>query len=222
MSLEIILFGYYPYLVAILFIVAGSLRFRRDLLSWRAGSAPVSHIHRLSPFSKIFHVAMLGLLLGHCFGLIVPMSLYGTFGVTADVKQLLAALSGGALGLLGLSGLLYYLYRRLTDPEKRATGSRMDKFVLVFIAVELLLGLASLPVAYSDGGQMVLLSAWARGILTGSPGTAELLGPVSWIIKLHVFVGVTFFLLVPFSHLVHMWTLPLRCLLYPEQVVIER
>lgn len=221
---ETLVFGYYPYVAAIMFLGGSLLKLRRDVLSWRDGTAPLCHIGPLSPLSKLFHVSVLALLLGHVAGMLIPYSVYHALGLSATIKQLLAVIVGGSFGLLCLAGLVYYTHRRLTSAEKRAIGTKMDLFVLVFLGLELVLGLMTLPVSlwHLDGNQMLILSEWAGSIVTLHPGAAELLVDVSWIFKLHLFFGITLFVLVPFSHLGHMWTVPLRYLLYPNQVVIER
>lgn len=224
MTVHTFLFGYFPYIAATVFAIGSLLTLHRDLSSWRNGTAEPCHIHRLSPLSKLFHVAIFALLLGHIAGLLVPFNIYQSLGVSASAKQLFAATTGGGFGLLCAAGLVYYLHRRLTCPDKRATGTKMDVFVLLFIGAELLLGLATVPLslAHRDGSQMLLFAEWAQRIVTFQGGAADLLISVSWVFRLHILLGIGFFILIPFSHLVHMWTVPLRMLLYRDQVIIER
>jgi nitrate reductase gamma subunit len=222
-STNTLLFGYYPYVAAVVFLVGSLVKTRQSLASWHSGTAEPCHIGLISRPSKLFHVTILGLLLGHTAGMLVPYAAYQAVGISASIKQLLAIFTGGSFGLLCLAGLLYYLHRRLTDPEKRAHGTTMDLIVLLFIGLVLVLGLMTLPVswAHSDGSQLLILSQWAIGILTFKPGAADLLINVSAILKWHIFFGISFFVLIPFSHLPHMWTVPLRYLLYPDQFVLE-
>ncbi|MBX9691882.1 MAG: respiratory nitrate reductase subunit gamma [Cyanobacteria bacterium] len=224
MTVHTLLFGYFPFIAAIIFVAGNLLRLRRDLVSWRSGTAEPCHIYRLSPLSKLFHVGIFVLLFGHIAGLLVPPSIYQSMGISASAKQLFAAVTGGGFGVLSFFGLAYYLHHRLTCPEKRATGTSMDVFVLLFIGAELLLGLATVPLslAHSDGSQMLIFAEWAQRILLFQADAGNLLVEVSWLFKLHILLGIGFFILIPFSHLVHMWTVPLRMLLYPDQVTIER
>jgi len=48
---------------------------------------------------------------------------------------------------------------------------------------------------------------------------ASLLNQVGLIYKLHLFLGMTVFLLFPFTRLVHIWSVPLGYLFRPYQVV---
>lgn len=55
---------------------------------------------------------------------------------------------------------------------------------------------------------MVILAEWAQHIVTFRGGAADLIAGVHWIFKLHIFGGLTVFLLFPFSRLVHIWSAP--------------
>ena len=50
--------------------------------------------------------------------------------------------------------------------------------------------------------------AWAQGIVTLQPGAAALIADVNPIFKLHLFLGMTIFLVFPFTRLVHVWSAP--------------
>jgi nitrate reductase gamma subunit len=56
---------------------------------------------------------------------------------------------------------------------------------------------------------MLKLMSWAQGILTLNPGVSVLVSDVSPIFKLHLFLGMTIFLLFPFTRLVHVWSAPI-------------
>ena len=59
--------------------------------------------------------------------------------------------------------------------------------------------------SHSDGGVMLLLSDWAQRIVTFRPNAEGLVG-VPWPFKAHLILGMTIFLLFPFSRLVHVWS----------------
>jgi nitrate reductase gamma subunit len=56
---------------------------------------------------------------------------------------------------------------------------------------------------------MVKFMNWAQGILTLHPDAAALIVDVSPIFKLHLFLGMTIFLVFPFTRLVHVWSAPI-------------
>src|SRR5262249_41438572 len=136
-----------------------------------------------------------------------PHSLYELF-ISVPAKQLLAVVSGGLAGLLCFVGLTLLLHRRLFDARIRATSKPMDIAVLLVLWVQLVLGLFTLPLSlqHSDGSVMLVLSEWAQRIVTFRSGAADLLAGVSWVYLLHLVLGMTIFLLFPFSRLVHVWS----------------
>jgi nitrate reductase gamma subunit len=63
-----------------------------------------------------------------------------------------------------------------------------------------------LSAQHLDGSVMMVLAEWAQRIATFQSGAAELMTPMSWIFKLHMFLGMTVFLIFPFTRLVHVWS----------------
>ena len=59
-----------------------------------------------------------------------------------------------------------------------------------------------------DGHEMVKFMGWAQGILTLQPGIAANILDVHPIFKAHLVLGMTIFLLFPFTRLVHVWSAP--------------
>ena len=55
---------------------------------------------------------------------------------------------------------------------------------------------------------MVRLSQWAQGILTLQPNVDQYLKGLDWPYLVHLVLGMTIFLLFPFSRLVHLWSAP--------------
>ena len=124
-----------------------------------------------------------------------------------------------------LVGLTMLVQRRLTDPRIRANSTRMDIFILLLLYAQLILGLLTVPVSlmHLDGGNMLLLMQWARNVVTFDPLEAvAAIGPIGFLFKLHIVLGLTIFLVFPFSRLVHIWSAPLTYPARPYQVVRQR
>ena len=102
------------------------------------------------------------------------------------------------------------LHRRLFDARIRQTSTYMDLSVLIIMWVQLLLGLITLPYSFrhTDGSVMVQLSHWAQGILMVQPIDAKTLQGLDWPYLVHLVLGMTIFLIFPFSRLVHIWSAP--------------
>jgi len=222
--LNTLLFGYYPYVAMSVFIIGSIARYDRDQYTWRTGSSQLLRAKELRLGSNLFHIGILLLFVGHFVGLLTPPAVYHGLGLSTSAKQILAVVAGGVFGGVCAKGIYILIRRRLTDARIRATSSRMDIFILLLIGVQLALGLLTLPISiyHSDGSNMLLLSEWAQRIVTFRSGAADQISDIGTLFKLHLFLGMTIFLVFPFSRLVHVWSVPLGYIARPYQVVRRR
>ena len=222
--LNTLLFGYYPYVAMSVFIIGSIARYDRDQYTWRTGSSQLLRAKELRLGSNLFHIGILLLFVGHFAGLLTPPAVYHGLGLSTSAKQMLAVVAGGLFGGICAKGIYILIRRRLTDARIRKTSSRMDIFILLLIGVQLALGLLTLPISlyHSDGGNMILLSEWAQRIVTFRSGAADQISNIGTLFKLHLFLGMTIFLVFPFSRLVHVWSVPLGYIVRPYQVVRRR
>ena len=207
-ALEVFVFGIYPYIALGVFFLGSLVRFDREQYTWRSESSQMLKTGALRWGSNLFHIGIIGLFLGHFVGMLTPKAVFHAIGVTAADKQLLAVVAGGIFGAICLLGLIMLIARRLSEPRIRATTRKMDLVVLFWILATLGLGLGTLPLslAHSDGSTMLQLMAWAQSIVTFQGDAVGHLAGVSPLFRLHMFMGMTLFLLFPFSRLVHVWS----------------
>lgn len=223
-TLNILLFQVYPYIAIAVFLIGSWVRFDHAAYTWRSGSSQLLSDRGMRVGSNLFHVGMLAIIGGHTIGLLTPHHIYEPF-ITAPDKQLLAMIAGGVFGLVMLVGLLILLVRRLFNPRIRATSAKRDILVLVLLLTQLSLGLSSIFISYDhlDGNQMIKLGEWAQHIVTfRMAGAADYIADAHWIFRAHVFLGLTLFLIAPFTRLVHVWSVPLGYLMRPYQIVRKR
>jgi nitrate reductase gamma subunit len=202
-----LLFGIYPYIALAVFFLGSLIRFDREQYSWKSDSSQLLRRKQLLLGSNLFHIGVLFLFFGHLFGMLTPHFIYEPF-ISSGSKQVLAMVSGGIAGLLAFVGLTLLLHRRLTEPRIRATSKGSDILILVLLWLQLLLGLATIPLSaqHLDGSMMVRLAEWGQRIVTFRGGAVELLEGAGWIFKTHLFLGMTIFLIFPFTRLVHIWS----------------
>ncbi len=220
-----LLFGVYPYLAGTVFLVGSLVRFDRDQFTWKAGSSQMLRTRNMVVASNLFHLGILGIFFGHLVGLLTPPAVFHALGLSPSAKQLLAVVAGAVFGLMCLVGLLLLVHRRLTDDRVKATSTRMDILVLSLLLTQLSLGLITLPVSlhHLDGANMLQLMSWARNVVTFDPGVAVAsLQGIGWLFKAHLLLGMTIFMVFPFSRLVHIWSAPLGYLGRPYQIVRQR
>lgn len=223
--LDTLLFGIYPYICLVVFLVGSLLRYDRDQYTWKSDSSQMLRTGTLRWGSNLFHVGVLFLMFGHFFGMLTPHALYGSF-ISAGSKQVIAMVSGGIAGTLAFVGVTMLLIRRLGDPRIRAHSKTSDIVLLVLLWVQLVLGLGTIPMSaqHLDGSMMMKLAGWAQHIVTFQGGAAALIVDASWVFKAHMFLGMTLFLVFPFTRLVHVWSgfASLAYTLRPWQVVRDR
>ena len=219
------LFGYYPYLCMVVFLAGSLARFDRDQYTWKSDSSQMLRTGTLRWGSNLFHFGILFLFFGHFFGLLTPHWVYEPF-ISPAHKQLVAIIAGGIAGFICFAGLTLLLHRRLFDARIRLTSHRTDLAILLILWVQLTLGLVTMPYSleHSDGSTMLVLSDWAQRVFTFRVGGAEGLIPLAWPFKVHLVLGMTIFLLFPFSRLVHVWSgfATVAYLLRPHQLVRSR
>lgn len=198
-------FGIYPYIALSVMIIGSIARYERDPFTWKSSSSELLRHRQLMLGSVLFHYGVLVVFLGHFFGLLVPHQIYEAFGIYAEAKQLLAASVGGIAGLSAITGAAILTHRRLKDPRIRATSSFWDTTILLMILAQLTLGLISVPysIATASHPEVVSFMEWADGIFTFRTDAAQHIAHVALIYKIHIVLGLTIFLVFPFTRLVH-------------------
>ena len=224
-TLDNFLFGIYPYIALAVFLLGSLIRFDRDQYTWKSDSSQLLKAGQLRWGSNLFHIGVLFLFVGHSIGMLTPHFIYEHF-ISAGNKQLMAMVSGGLAGLLGFIGVTILLHRRLTEPRIRINSKTSDIVLLVLLWLQLALGLLTIPLSgqHLDGSMMMKLAGWAQAIVTFQPGAVELLTEAGFVFKLHMFLGMSIFLIFPFTRLVHVWSGfgTVAYLVRPYQVVRAR
>jgi nitrate reductase gamma subunit len=223
--LNLFAFGIYPYIAIAIMVIGSWIRYDREQYTWKTSSSQLLESKQLRKGSIAFHIGILGIFVGHFFGLLMPKEIWYLFGITTQMKQMIAIVAGGLFGLLCFYGLTVLIKRRLFNPRIRATSNPMDIAILFLLYAQLILGLLSITVSmgHLDGAEMLKLMAWAQNTVTfNSVAAAEAISGVHWIFKLHVFLGMTLFVVFPFSRLVHMLSVPVQYISRQHQIVRQR
>lgn len=217
------LFGIYPYIAITVMILGSIIRYDADPFSWKSKSSQILRRRQFVIGSVLFHVGVLVIFFGHLVGLLTPVVVFDALGISHGAKQVLAMAAGGIAGVMALVGGGMLLHRRLTDPRVRAHSTLADNGILILLLAQLVLGLMTILVSvqHLDGHEMLLLMSWAQGIAYFQAGAADHIVNVHWLFKLHIFLGLTIFLLFPFTRLVHMISAPVRYLWRPGYQIVR-
>ena len=202
------LFGFYPYVALAVFFLGSLIRFDREQYTWKSDSSQLLRHGQLRWGSNLFHIGVLGIFAGHFTGLLTPVRIWHALGIQLAEKQMTAMVGGGIFGAMCALGLIILLHRRLSDARIRANSRPMDIVILVLLLAQVTLGLAGIPLSmqHMDGSEMVKFMGWAQHIWSFRGGAVDLIADVSIIFKLHLVLGLTIFLVFPFTRLVHIWS----------------
>ena len=205
-----LLFGWYPYLAVTVMLFGSILRFDRAQYSWRSESSQFLRRKQMLVGSNLFHLGILVILVGHFVGLLTPIAVFEGLGISHTAKQLMAMVVGGIAGIASLIGCSLLLHRRLFDPRIRRNSSTGDILVLSLIWLQLVVCISTFywSLEAMDGSEMVRFMGWAQGLITFRPGASELLLETALVYRLHIVIGLTIFLITPFTRLVHVFSAP--------------
>jgi nitrate reductase gamma subunit len=218
-------FGIYPYIALAVFFLGSLVRFDRDQYTWKSDSSQLLRRRELRWGSNLFHFGILVVFFGHLFGFLIPESIADAF-VTPTQHALLAMVGGGIAGACALAGLTILIHRRITDPRIRANTRPWDILIMSLLWIQLALGLWTIYVSAEHlGGPMFQqLVQYVQGIVIFRAGNADLLSGVPWVYQAHIALGLTIFLVFPFTRLAHIWSgfATVAYLFRPPQLVRTR
>lgn len=221
-SFHNLIFGVYPYICLAVFFIGSWLRFDREQYTWKTDSTQLLSKANVRLASNLFHIGVLLIFFGHFVGLLTPHFIFAA--IMPDIThQYLAITAGTIFGITALLGGVILWFRRFFNPRIALTGRWSDKFVLTWVMLTLILGLLTIPTSIGHAGHgdprvVTSLAEWIQSIVYLYPNPAFIEG-VDVIFKLHLFFGMTVFLIFPFTRLVHIWSAPFSYLTRAYQLV---
>jgi len=223
--MDLLLWGVLPYLVALVLIAGLIWRYRYDQFGWTTRSSQLYESRLLRIASPLFHFGLLVVLAGHVMGLLIPKA--WTDLVIAQETYHAVALGAGTLaGIATLVGISLLIYRRRTTGPVFLATTRNDKLMYVVLVAAIVLGMiatltGSTTPTGAEHNYRETVSIWFRSLLVFQPNVAAMVAS-TWQFKVHIVVGLGLFALVPFSRLVHAFTVPLHYLFRPYVVYRSR
>lgn len=216
-------FGIYPYIAITVFFVGSLLRYDRDQYTWKASSSQLLSKKDMRLGSNLFHIGIIALFFGHLMGLLTPHWAYH-FVMTAGQKQMMAMTAGGIFGITCLIGMILLIRRRMLDARIKATSQPTDLPILLILFVQLVLGLLTIPASaqHPDGSSMLALASWAQHLVTFQGDAASFVAGEAFIFKAHLVLGLTIFLVFPFTRLVHVWSAPIQYLVRSGYQIVRK
>ncbi len=217
--MDTLLFIAFPYMALVLAIGVGIYRHARKPYTYSSLSSELLENRKLFWGSVPFHYGLVLILLAHLLAALLPRAAGWLLG--AEIRRLVLEVTGMALGLYTLFGLIVLIMRRLAPKSLvQAATTYMDGVVLFVLLIQIGSGIA---IAIFDrwGGLWYLHTAvpwfWSLAALHPEISTVTSLPA---FVKLHFVFGFVVILVFPFSRLVHLVMFPIQYLWRPHQVVI--
>ena len=169
--------------------------------------------------SIIFHYAIILSFFGHIVGLLTPDSVMHALRISMEAHTVVAVGMGMILAPLVVVGLGILLWRRTTNEHVWATTVPMDVLVVVLILINGCTGFYQAYVAHFP--VFVTVGPWLRSLVVFRPDVV-LMETVPLFLQIHVVSAFTLFALIPFSRLVHIFSVPVTYALRPFQIYRRR
>lgn len=220
---ELLLWVIIPYLCIATFVGGHVWRYHYDKFGWTTRSSQLYERRLLRWGSPLFHFGILAALGGHVMGLLVPKSWTEAVGITEGMYHFMAVSLGGIAGIGTVVGLSLLIYRRRTVGPVFSATTKNDKFMYVFLAVTILLGLAT-TVNSNILGQhdyRETVAPYFRSIFYLQP-QGELMTASTLLFQAHMMSAWLLFAVWPFTRLVHVFSAPLGYVTRPYIVYRSR
>lgn len=219
----------FPYICLAIFVVGHVWRYRYDKFGWTTRSSQLYESKLLRIGSPLFHFGILGVVLGHFLGLVVPMSLTERLGVSQELYHFVALAGGIPAGVAALVGLAILVYRRRTVGPVFSATTVNDKVMYLVLAAVIVLGIwntiagsmLNLGIAGDHYNYREGVSPWFRSIFWFQPDPQLMAGaPLGF--QLHAVLAFVLFAMWPFTRLVHLFSAPLGYFVRPYIVYRSR
>jgi nitrate reductase gamma subunit len=217
---DVMLLVLLPYLAIGLAIVLSVYRYLTDGFSVSSLSSELLERRRLFWGSIPWHYGVILTLAVHIVAAAVPTfwSVLGADTLRLYVMEvtgwLVAIFAGLALGVL--------VARRVGNMRIRAVTSLTDWVLLASLMAQILLGLyISVTLRWGDIWYVQIVVPWLQSLVTFNP-QIQVVSSLPLVVKLHILNALILVMLIPFTRLIHMFTIPLGYLRRPYQLYIWR
>ncbi len=223
--MDVLLWGVLPYLTLLVLVGGLFWRYRYDQFGWTTRSTQLYESRLLRIASPLFHYALFGVLAGHLMGLLIPKA-WTDYVISQDTYHAVALYIGGIAGIATLVGIGMLIYRRRTTGPVFMATTWNDKIMYVFLVMVIILGLwATITGDHTPTGEhhnyRETVSIWFRSLMVFQPNV-EAMAESTLQFKVHILFAFVLFMMLPFTRLVHAFTVPLHYLFRPYIVYRSR
>lgn len=216
-SLDSLFYVALPYMAVATFLAGTIQRYRYRPFTYSSLSTQFfenkAHFWAMTPF----HYGIILVLTAHFLAFLLP----GAFLAWNAVPIRLYALEvvGLALGVMTLIGFAAVVVRRLANSKVRAVTTAMDWVVYAVLMFQIVTGVIVAVVhPWGSSWFAAAMSPYLWSLATFRPDVSYV-AALPWLVRLHLINGSVFFLVFPFSRLVHLLVAPFPYLWRRPQVV---
>jgi nitrate reductase gamma subunit len=221
---ELLLWVIVPYLCIATFVGGHVWRYHYDKFGWTTRSSQMYERRLLRLASPLFHFGILAAIGGHVVGILVPKSVTESAGISETAYHAVAFTLGAVAGVGTVVGLALLIYRRRTVGPVFSATTKNDKFMYVFLAGTILLGLLTTVLGNVTGhphDYRETVAPYFRSVFYFSPDTSAIsAAPLGF--QLHAEAAWLLFAIWPFTRLVHVFSAPVGYLTRPYIVYRSR
>jgi nitrate reductase gamma subunit len=223
MDLHQFVFGVYPYIALVTFVLGSWIRFDHEQYTWKSDSSQLLSKQYMRFASNLFHIGILGIFFGHLVGMLTPHSVFLALGISDAAHQGIAIFAGGIFGLMVILGGVILWLRRMFNKRVRAASRWMDINILGWLILTACFGFSTIfwsmgHAENQDFTVMIRLTEYVQSVATLQANPDLLIG-IDTVYKVHMFLGLSVFLFFPFTRLVHIWSAPVSYLFRAYQIV---
>ena len=202
----------FPYICLGSMVFGSMYRYAYHPMSWTSKSSELFEKRWLSIGSMLFHWGLLFVIVGHVFGLLVPIEFYHRLGISNKFYHMNAELFGGLFGFVTLVGITILLLRRIFNERVRANSDISDYVTDIVLWIVIALGEAMTTIwdtVFGPYEYRTTVGPWVRSLFTFQP-RIELMAHVPLLFQIHIVASFVLFGITPFTRLVHVFSAPAR------------
>lgn len=202
----------FPYITGLIMIFGLLYRFAFRQLTWAAPSTEFFEKKWLRIGSPLFHWGIVLAFIGHVMGMIIPRGFYLSLGISDELYHLGAIIGGGIAGLMVVVGLIILLIRKIIIDPVRIHATFADFFSIIALLIVAGMG-AYMTIIYNttvvEYEYRTTIGPWFRSLFTFQP-KYHLMASVPFVFKVHILAAFALFASIPFTRLVHFYSLPIK------------
>ncbi|MEN1969425.1 respiratory nitrate reductase subunit gamma [Lentibacillus sp. N15] len=202
----------YPYICLIIMIFGILYRFAFRQLTWAAPSTEFFEKKWLKWGSPLFHYGILFAFIGHIMGIVVPLRFYNWIGVSSHLYHMGAVYGGSIAGIMVVIGLIILLIRKIVIDPVRMHATFADFYSVIALTIISGIGVYMtlfMNITPEEFDYRSAIGPWFRSLFTLNPNY-QLMTGIPVLFKVHTLLAFGLFGSIPFTRLIHFYSLPIK------------